>query len=163
FNMNNGSIQADAGTYISYIGSAINGGFLRGAGTHLLTNNSSVSGVTIVSGTKVEQSQTFNASNLTNSGTLTNTSGLFTWDGGVNTASGTLNVNLAVQTTNFENDGVINVNNSFSNYGSNMVSGGGSRINIAPSADFDLATTELDLNGGMLDNEGSLAGTVNVH
>src|SRR5206468_711645 len=121
FNLNNGSIQADAGTYISFVGSAINGGFLRGAGTHLLTNNSSVSGVTIVTGTKVEQSQTFNASNLTNSGTLTNTSGLFTWDGGVNTASGTLNVNFAVQTTNFENDGVINVNNSFSNYGSNMV------------------------------------------
>jgi fibronectin-binding autotransporter adhesin len=164
FNLNTGSIQVNSGATLNYSGAVVSGGFLRGPGTHAIGANSSFSGVTALSDSVISQIAATTLANFTNAGTFTSNAPL-TWDGGFNTGAGRLTVNSSLTTSGFENDGVITINNgaSVTNTGSNLASTGGSRITINSGGALNVPGNALDLNGGLLVNNGTITGATNVN
>jgi autotransporter-associated beta strand protein/T5SS/PEP-CTERM-associated repeat protein len=141
------------------------GGVLRGGnGTHDITAVASFNGTAFGVDTAPTQDKPLVLNNVSNSGHFTSNDSL-TWDGGVNTSAGTLTVNGKASVTSFENDGVITVRRggSLVNSNSDLVSGGGSRITIESQGRLELTSSELQLNGGLLLNNGVVKGTTNVH
>ncbi|HEV8606983.1 MAG TPA: autotransporter-associated beta strand repeat-containing protein [Tepidisphaeraceae bacterium] len=163
FNLNNGSLQVDIGSTLTYTGATVNGGFLRGPGTHQINDNSSFNGVTALTGTNIIQPQPTRLVNFTNAGSITSSAPL-TWDGGFNTPAGNITVNSTFNTQGFENTGVITINNGavLTNSGNTLTSGGGSRITINPGGQLN-AGPGFELNGALLVNNGTITGTTNVN
>jgi autotransporter-associated beta strand protein len=165
FNLNTGSIQPNAAVTLTYNGATVSGGFLRGPGTHAITGAASnFSGVTALAGSNILQNAATTLTHFTNSGTLTSSAAL-TWDGGYNTAAGQLNVNSTLSTSAFENNGTIIIGNAatLSNSGNNLVSSGGSIVNVNDGGTIQLNATSLDLHGALAVNDGAIIGTVNVY
>ncbi|MCI0333041.1 MAG: autotransporter-associated beta strand repeat-containing protein, partial [Planctomycetes bacterium] len=164
FNLNTGSIQANAGVTLSYNGATVNGGFLRGPGSHAITGASNFNGATALPGTNILQNAVTTLPNFTNSGTITSNAAL-TWDGGYNTAAGQLTVNSTLNTSAFENNGTITVTSAatLSNSGNNLVSGGGAIVNVNAGGTIQLGGTSLDLHGALAVNNGTINGTTNVY
>jgi hypothetical protein len=163
FNLNTGSLQVATGVTLTYTNATVNGGFLRGPGTHAIGANSLFSGVTALNGTNISQSQPTTLVNFTNAGSLTSSASL-TWDGGFNTSAGIITVNNAFNIQGFENDGIITVNSggAITNTTSPLVSGGGARITINPGGAIN-AGPSFELNGSLLVNNGTITGTTNVN
>ena len=161
-------IQAAANGAIEYDSAKIRGGFLRGSGTQTIlagAGQTSFTGVTTFNSTNIVQNGFAALVDSTNGGTLTNNAGL-TFNGGVNAATGVINVNNLIGAFDVGNNGVITINNGgqFSNQQGNLVSGGGSRITINPGGLMTLAnSTTLELNGALLVNNGTVNGMVNVN
>ncbi|HEV8292244.1 MAG TPA: autotransporter-associated beta strand repeat-containing protein, partial [Tepidisphaeraceae bacterium] len=164
FNLNTGSIEAASGVLINYLNATVNGGFLRGPGTHGIGAGSVFSGVTALNGSVIAQNAAATLTNFTNSGTIVNSAAL-TWDGGYNTAAGSILINSALTTTAFENTGAITISNggNLTNNTSALVSGGGSRIAINSGGQLDVGGSSLQLNGALLVNNGTITGTTNVN
>jgi hypothetical protein len=163
-NLNSGSVQPNSGVTLTYSGAVVSGGFLRGPGTHAIGANSSFSGVTALSDSVVNQNAATTLQNFTNAGAFTNSAAL-TWDGGFNTGAGRLTVNSTINSSGFENDGVITINNAatLTNNGSTLASTGGSRITINPGGTLNVSANSLDLNGALLVNNGTITGPTNVN
>jgi autotransporter-associated beta strand protein len=163
FNLNTGSLQVSAGVTLGYSHATVNGGFLRGPGTHTIGNNSIFSGVTALNGANIDQSRPTTLVNFTNAGTL-NSSADITWDGGFNTSAGIINVSSTFNTQGFENDGTIAVADgaTITNTSSSLVSGGGGRISIEKGGTIN-AGPSFELNGSLLVNNGRVTGTTNVN
>ena len=103
--------------------------------------------------------------NVTNGGRLTSNEFLF-FDGGVNTTSGHIIVNQLFSTRDFTNNGQITVNagGSLSHSLGNLASGGGSRTTVNAGGIINLLLgSELELNGALLVNDGTINGTTNVN
>ena len=170
FNLLYESLTAQAGGTVEYNSATINGGYLRGPGTHATlpggTNN--FNGVTTYNSTLFQQNGPANFNNFTNGGQFTNNAAM-TWNGGTNATSGYLTVNSTATVQDFTNNGVVTVNSggTLNNAVSDIVCGGGSRTTINPggllSANSDGSGSALDLNGALLVNNGTVSGTTNVY
>ncbi len=161
------SIRANDSGTVRYEGFAMNGGFLRGNGTHELASgfSNSFSGTTTFASTRIEQYGTATLTNFFNGGTLTSNNQL-TLDGLVNTSSGVIHVNDHTDASDFSTNGVLNVNagGSIQNSAGSLVAGGGSRTFINAGGQVQLLNnTEFELNGGLLVNNGTIDGTLNVN
>jgi hypothetical protein len=91
------------------------------------------------------------------------------WQGGANSSSGNLIVNGGLTALFWFSDGVITINpgGALSNFNSSLVFGGGSRTYVGSAASLggtiNLNSQTLELNGGLLVNNGTINGTVNVN
>ena len=155
---------------MEYNAATINGGYLRGPGTHVAlpgtTNN--FNGVTTYNSTLFQQNGPTNFTNFTNGGQLVNNA-VLNWNGGTNNGTGSLVVNNTVNVQDWGNQGVVTVNSggTLNNAVSDLVSYGGARITVNPGGQIntnsDGSGSSLDLNGSLLANNGTLAGTTNVY
>jgi autotransporter-associated beta strand protein len=169
-----GAISVDATKTVSYGSSVINGGFLRGAGTHSLGSSTTVTGTTVLPGTPVTFGSGATLTNVTAGGTLTASgAGTRTWDGGFLTAAGQLTVNsgATVNTTAIESLGRIAVNpgGTINHTGTPLVLGGGSVTTVGqynPSTGVVTAGGTINVGtggtivvqGGFLRNNGTITG-----
>lgn len=124
-----------------------------------------------------------NFTNVTNNGAVTVSSfGTLNWNGGSNADSGSLTVGTSgtANVTSFTSSGVMTIDSGglVANSGTNLTLGGGSRTYIEGSQTFNLgpdtvtvpggalstvAGTTIELNGGLLDNNGTVSGTLDVN
>jgi autotransporter-associated beta strand protein len=168
--LNTGLIRAAAGGSVLYQNATINGGFIRGPGTHqTLAGTSNVfAGTTSYASTVLQQNGTDTFVNFTNGGQVMNNAPLV-WDGGENNLGGSLTVNSTVSTDDFVNAGVIAIASSgaLNNHLSDMTSGGGGRITVNSggtlNADSQSEGVALDLQDSLLVNNGKITGTTNVY
>ena len=166
------TIQAFLGGVAEYLGATVNNGFLRGPGTHTILSGggaSSFTSVTTFNSTVLTQNGAATFTNFTNGGTLNNNAAA-TFNGGTNASSGVINVASTLNTKDFTSNGVINVPNggTVSNTVSSLVLGGGSRTFIGsvatPGGTISTAAgTSIELNGGLLVNNGTQNGTLNIN
>ena len=168
--LNYQSLTAQAGGTVQYNNATINGGYLRGPGTHatLPGATSNFNGVTTYNSTVFQQNGTENFTNFTNGGQVVNNA-VLNWNGGTNNGTGSLVVNNTVNVQDWGNQGVVTVNSggTLNNAVSDLVSYGGARITVNPGGQIntnsDGSGSSLDLNGSLLANNGTLAGTTNVY
>lgn len=167
FTLNAASLTSAAGQAITYDAATINGGFLRGAGTHILTGGSALNGATVNPSATVNQIGPVAVTNFTNNGNYTVEAGqTLPWDGGANTSAGRLTINGTANVGDFLSNGVVTINGggAINNNGSSLVLGGGSRTTINASGTLRTASgTTIELNGGLLVNNGTVTGPVNVN
>ncbi len=161
FNLGSRSIQASATTAgVEYNFAVINGGFLRGPGTHTILpgTSSTFSGVTTFNSTNIQQSGTLLLRNVTSGGKVTNNAAL-TWDGGINNSSGVFTVNNIANVDDWTNQGVTTINSGgvLNNSVSDAVSGGG-KITINSggtlNTDTDGSGSGVNLMNSLLVNNG---------
>jgi fibronectin-binding autotransporter adhesin len=169
--LGSGALQPSAGGAVQYSNATINGGFLRGPGTHtiLAGGTSTFNGTTTFNSTILTQNGPAILNDFTNGGTLNNNATL-TLSGFVNAPTGVMNINTAVTVQDFDNEGVLNIPTgaSITNSLSNMVLAGGSRTfigtNAAPGGSITLQnSTTIEVNGALLVNDGTIAGTTDVN
>ncbi len=165
-NLTSGSLRANTGGAIEYNNATVNGGFLRGPGTHTILpgTTASFAGVTSFNTTNMIQNGTANLTNFTNGGQITN-GAVLNWDGGSNTASGRLTVNSTVNVLDWSNDGIMTISSAgvLNNSGSDLISSGGSQITVNNGGQVNLMdSTLLDLQGGVLVNSGVINGPTNI-
>jgi T5SS/PEP-CTERM-associated repeat protein len=160
------TIRANEGGVIMYQLSTVDGGFLRGASTHVINTDggfNTFNGVTTFNSTNFIQNGGvgfFN--NFTNGGTLANNAGAMYFDGFTNSPSGIIYINTNVSANDFTNSGVINVGaTGVLNGGTTLANGGGSRTYVAPGGRID--SVAIDLNGALLVNNGTITSTVNIY
>lgn len=168
--VNLGSSAIRAGGTVEYKNNTtVNGGFLRGSGTHTLLAGGTYTfnGVTTFNGTSITQNGSASFNNFTNGGTLTsNADTSLSFDGVTNTSSGTIVINSSLLAQDFTNNGVfvLNSGGSFDNNANDLVSGGGSRSTINSGGMLFLSDgTAWELNGALLVNNGEINGTVDVN
>ena len=170
FNLNYGSLTAQAGGAVQYNAATVNGGYLRGPGSHatLPGTANNFNGVTTYNSTLFQQNGADSFTNFTNGGQLTNNA-VMTWNGGVNAGSGQFNVNAASNVQDWTNYGVVTVasGGTLNNAVSDMVCGGGGQITIdldgQLNANSDGSGSSLDLRGALLVNNGTVTGATNVY
>jgi len=160
-NLGVSAIQAFSGGGVEYNNSTINGGFLRGSGTHTVlaaSANATFKGVTTFNSTNIVQNGAASFVNFTNGGSLTSNAAA-NFSGFTNTSSGVLTVNNQLLAEDFTNNGVFTLNNggTLDVFGRNLVSGGGSRTTInADGVVFVSDDTTWELNGALLVNNGEI-------
>ena len=162
-----GEARAQTGGTIEYVGSTVFNGFLRGAGTHVILpgSASTFSAVTTFKSTTLTQNGPATFKNFTNNGTIQNNVPL-TLDGLANTSSGTINVNATINAQDLTSDGVINIASgaTLAHTLSSLTLGGGSHTTVAAGGTLGTAAgTSIDVNGGLLVNNGTVTGTTNVN
>jgi autotransporter-associated beta strand protein len=168
--LNSGVLAVATGATLTLDGAQIGGGFLRGPGTVALTGASSIVGATSVSGSTINQTGAAAVANFTSGGAFVVGAGqTLNWNGGLNGITGALTVNGTAAVSNFGSSGLVTVNTGGSLTDSNtpLVLGGGSRTYIGsaatPGGTVNLSGQTLELNGGLLVNNGAISGTVNVN
>lgn len=157
FNSNAGTLQTWGTLTLS--GATVNGGFLLG---NFVSSFTQISGATAASNTSINQTGPTNVTNFTNGGHFINATNL-NWWGGTNAASGTFDVNSFVSISGFTNAGVMNVNGSLSDSGANLTFAAGSRTYINSGGSMFAFGGPMQLNGALLDNNGSISGDVHVN
>ena len=148
---NNFLIRPNAGGTVEYLNTTLNGGLLRGPGTHrlLAAGTTDFFGVTAFNSASIVQDGLANFVNFTNGATLTNNAPLF-FEAGSNAAGGTITINNAFNTQDFANLGVIVVNSGgvLNNSVGNLTFGGGSRTTVNQGGAIQLLPgTRIDLLG----------------
>lgn len=166
FTLNNGTLSVAATKTLTLNGSTIAGGFLSGPGTFSLAGNTMLGGVSISSSASITQTGPASIVNFSNNGQLTTGANLVL-NNGINTSAGRLTVNGLLTATDFVSNGQITVNGggTFDNSASasSLVLGGGSRTTINSGGSIKAGATSIEVNGGLLVNNGSITGTTNVH
>jgi fibronectin-binding autotransporter adhesin len=170
-NLANTAIVSNAGGTVEYLAANVSNGFLRGGGAQVILpgGTSSFSGITTFNSAMIAQNGPASLTDYSNGGTFNNNAPL-TLVGVVNSTSGIMNVDNAVSTQDFTNDGVMNVaaGATVSNSLSSMYLGGGSRLTIgsiaSPGGVLSLqGGTTLEVNGALLVNNGTISGTTDVN
>lgn len=169
--LQNSSLAVTTGATLTLAGGTVAGGFLRGSFATAGPLTSTIAGATTYNTTTLAQGGQTSLTNFTNGGTLNNNADGLIWDGGFNNAGGTFNVNHAVSVDNFLSSGAINISGSgasIANTAGDLILGGGSRTYIgsvaAPSGTIATpAGTSIQVNGGLLVNNGTITGTTNVN
>jgi autotransporter-associated beta strand protein len=163
-NLGFGEIVANA--TVKYDNAIVNGGFLRGGGHTIQAGGATFNGTSTSSSAVIGQLNPATLRNFTNRGRIENTASL-TLDNFVNEASGVLNVHSTVLANEVESDGVVNVLNggTFNNtIAAPLVLGGGSQTFVGsvahPGGAINLSNRTIELNGGLLVNNGLIAGGV---
>jgi autotransporter-associated beta strand protein len=115
FNLNGGKLEAAAGVTLTLNGAAINGGFLRGAGTFALTGGTTLTGATTLNSTTLNQAGSTTYVDFSHGGSLTIAPGLATpttFDGFTNQGSGSITVGAtsAVNLADFQSYGTLTIN-----------------------------------------------------
>ncbi len=160
-----GSLTAGTGGTITYNnGVAVQGGSLFGPGTQSIgAGGASFTGTT--SYAPLTQTGPAVLRSFTNAGAFTN-NGLLTWNGGRNDDAGVMTINAVANLSNVSSRGVLTVNSGgvINNTVSSLVFGGGSRTTINSGGVLNaLGGTTVELNGGLLTNNGTITGTLNVN
>ena len=167
FNLTGGTLEAPVGVTLTLNGAAVNGGFLRGAGSFELTNGATLNGVTTLTSTTLAQTGPVAVTNFSNGGNFTVAAAqTLSWNGGANTTTGRLTVTGAANVSDFASEGQLTITSGgmVSNSGSPLILGGGSRTTINPSGTLAVAAgTTIELNGGLLVNNGTISGTTDVN
>jgi fibronectin-binding autotransporter adhesin len=167
FNLDFGTLAAGTGATVMLNGAAVNGGFMRGPGTFALTGGTTLSGVSTAASAIINQTGPASVVNFTNNGQFTNAAGqTLNWTNGTNASAGLLTIGGTVAASDFISDGVVTVNGggALNSSGSNLVLGGDSRTTINPSGALAVAAgTTIELNGGLLVNNGTISGTTDVN
>lgn len=170
FNLVLGTLVVDRGATVSVNGSAVNGGFVLGGGTLAIGGGTALTAVTTVTSVTIEQTGPATATNVTNGGAFIVDAGqMLAWNVGTNTSGGRLTVNGTANVNDFVSDGQINIPSGgvLANSAAALVLGGGSRTYVgsaaSPGGMLDLGGQTLELNGGLLVNNGAVSGTVNVN
>ncbi|MDB5319303.1 MAG: uncharacterized protein JWN40_934 [Phycisphaerales bacterium] len=170
FSLNGGALEAASGATLNLNGAAVNGGFMRGAGVFALTGGTAISGANTASSATLNQIGPASVNNFTNNGQFTNAAGqTLTWNNGTNTSAGRMTVMGTANVNDLVSDGTLTIaaGGTLNNGGSPMVLGGGSTTFIgsaaAPGGTVNLGGQSLEVRGGLLVNNGTINGTVNVH
>jgi fibronectin-binding autotransporter adhesin len=180
FNLTGGKLEAPAGVTLTLSGAAVNGGFIRGAGTFVVTGGATLSAATTLNGTTINQTGAASFTDFTNGGVLNLAAGLpdpVSLDGFTNQGSGVVTVGAGsqVNASDFQSYGVVTLNPGSAatptlltaTGGSAIYLNGGSRTYIGSAASPDpLSATlsgNIELNGGLLVNNGTVSGTVDIN
>jgi fibronectin-binding autotransporter adhesin len=172
-----GTIQLDFGQFGDSVVDAITGGTIiyntnRIFGGILAANGGTqnISTVSLFSGTTIENGVSLTPANnadmfaVTNAGVINNPAGLQFFFVNSANAGGTLNISGSTVTAAPTSSGVIQINagGSLSNQGADMLLLGGSRTYVgssnAPGGTIVLQATNIQLNGGLLANYGTISG-----
>ena len=160
-------LSVASGATANYNGGTISNGFLQGSGTQTLTGGARLSGVTTSSSVTISQTGAASVSNFTNNGQFNNAAGQsLGWSDGTITSAGKLTIGGIVTASDFVSNGIITINGggALNNSGSNINLGGGSRTTINSSGALSTASgTTIELNGGLLINNGTITGTTDVN
>ena len=168
-----GTITAAAGATVVYNGASLTNGFLAGPGAQSVSGATAFNNVTTFNGTQLTQSagSTLNLINSALGGSLTS-NGTLNWTNGSVTPSGTLAMNGTATVSGFTSSGAITVAGGATAGTLNvtdapLVLGGGSTSLVGTAAGsggtINLGGQTLELRGGLLVNNGTINGTVNVH
>jgi fibronectin-binding autotransporter adhesin len=174
-NLGSNAIKVDANATAQISDATVIGGYIQGPGmvdlaTSFDGGSADLIGVTTRSSANLMvEGSGVQFHNLTNGGQITNV-GAFTWDGGINLSSGTINFNATASIDDLESDGVMNVNAGavVNNSESSLTLGAGSRTYVgtvsSPGGVIDLGGQTLELNAGLLVNNGTIQnGLVNIN
>lgn len=164
------AVMVQTGGTAAYTGTLLTGGLLMGGGTHDLGAVRRVVGTGIANGTTLAPAGGTRFIGVNNAGLVSNDAGRsLTWSGGGNT-TGTLRVAGSTSVSSFASGGQIEVlaGGTLANSASSLVLGGGSRTSVgtaaAPGGTIRLdGGTRLQLNGGLLVNNGSIEGPVEIN
>jgi autotransporter-associated beta strand protein/T5SS/PEP-CTERM-associated repeat protein len=165
--LGNRSFRANSGGTIRYNTPLITGGFLRGVGFHDFSQVQQIQGTTFGTDTLINQTTPLKLLNTTISGTFNSVADL-TADGVLVSSAGTLNVLGTVSSQSLESNGVLRINATRTLNNSGMlVLGGGSRTYIGDpqqiGGQLNVVGGTIELNGGLLVNNGEISGTTNVN
>jgi autotransporter-associated beta strand protein len=168
YTLNNATTIAPApGRTLSYLaGSAVNGGTLGAGGTHEFASGFVLNGSTAAVGSRLTTNGNVTFTNATLRGAVTQNSGTLAMTNTVISTAGSLAVNGTTTTNGVESTGVIRVNAGgvIASSGAPLVLGGGSRTTIAAGGTLAAAPAmSIELNSGMLTNDGTQTGTLNVN
>jgi autotransporter-associated beta strand protein len=165
------NISAGAGGTVQYQNASVFGGYLAGLGTQVLSaaTTNTFNGVTVNNGTVVQQNGPAVFTNVANYGLISGSGGLLL-NGGSNLGSGTLTLGGTNNASGWDgnNGGVIIVQSGglLNNSGGNLASWGGAQIIINSggtlNADSAGQGCSLNVNGGLLINNGTVLGTTNI-
>ena len=180
FNLAGGKLEAPAGVTLTLSGAAVNGGFLRGAGSFVVTGGATLSAATTLNGTTINQTGPASYTDFTNGGTLNVAANLAdppSFDGFTNQGSGAVIVgaNAKVSVADFQSYGTFalapGTGGGFTQVtnagGAPLFFNGGSRTYIgsaaAPNPQTAKLSANVELNGALLVNNGTVDGTVDVN
>ncbi len=163
-------VLANAGSTVQYTSTTVAGGLLVGTGQHDISAVRRLVGTSVSNGVVLAPATGTSFVGVSNAGQITNANNrTLSWNGGANT-SGTLTVLGNTALSGFSSGGVIDVRAGglLRNLGTDLVLTGGSRTQIG-KAETQGGTlrlegdTRLQLNGGLLVNNGTIEGTVQVN
>ena len=163
-------VQALTGGEVVYTSSTLNGGLLMGPGSHDISAVQRMVGTRLAGGAILTPASGATFVGVVSDGRINNLSGRsLTWIGGSN-PSGALVVGGNVSVSSFSSGGQIQVdaNGVLLSTSGNLVLGGGSRTTVGtvsqPGGAIELrAGGRLQLNGGLLVNNGRIQGPVEVN
>ena len=161
FNLAGGTLEAPAGVTLTLDGAAVNGGFLRGAGTFAVTGGTVLNGATTASSTAVTVTGPASFVNFTNGGRLTVAAGPAAptdFNLVTNQGSGSITVGPAskLNAVDFQTYGLLTLNpgpsagsaTRLTNTGTSpLYFNGGSRTSIATSQTAGQNLALVDLHG----------------
>jgi len=167
FNLAGGTLEAPVGVVLTLNAATVNGGFLRGPGAFVLFDGAALNGVTSLTSATIVESGLDVVTNFSNGGVFTIIAGqTLSWNGGANTTTGRLTVTGAANVSDFASVGRLTIQGggTLSNSGTPLVLGGGSQTTINPSGTLTTAPfTSIELNGGLLVNNGTISGITDVN
>ncbi len=149
------------------VNGTVRNGSISGAGTVTLGGNGVMSTISTATSATVNQTGPATVVNFTNGGQFNNNATqTLAWSNGTVTSPGRLTVSGTINSTDFTSDGVVTINSTgaISNSGSNLYLGGGSRTTINSGGHLTTAAgTTIELDGGLLVNNGTITGTTDVN
>jgi autotransporter-associated beta strand protein len=168
-----GFFRADGPGTIGMQNVTVTGGYIYGPGLLDFSGApSTVTGTTLFSGARTVLIQDVAFSRVTSGGsTQVNATRTLTWDGGTLTSAGSLSLDngATANVRAFDSSGVITIaaGGTLNNSSNPLTLGGGSRTYIgsvaSPGGTLNLGGQTLELNGGLLINNGTVVGTTNVN
>lgn len=164
-----GQIRANAGGDVVYDNVRVSGGYLYGPGTHTVAaGGATFTGTHLFNSAKLDVNGNTSMSRVSSSGTVSVKSGArLSLDGFVNETGGKITVenNGIVNASDFVSNAIVTVNNGglLKNTGSSALAfGGGSQTYIgsksAPGGTLDTGGQDVNLQGGLLVNNGTMSG-----
>jgi len=149
------------------VNGTVRNGSISGAGSITLAAGGTFAGISTATSATVNETGAATVSNFTDNGQFTNAGGqTLSWSNSTVTSAGRLTVNGTVNSSDFISNGVVTINatGTISNSGSNLYLGGGSRTTVNTSGHLTTAAgTTIELNGGLLVNNGTISGTTDVN
>lgn len=164
------AVRALAGGTVVYTGPALSGGLLMGAGQHDVSAVGRLVGTQVANGAELRPRDGAALVGVVSSGRVVNVAGqTLSWVGGSNPV-GTLQVAGRTDVGGFSSGGVIQIapGGTLANADADLLLGGGSRTLIGSAAGpggtlIAGAGTRVQLNGGLLVNNGVLNGALSVN
>lgn len=164
-----GTLAATSGQTLTLgNGANVNGGFLAGPGTVALGSGSTLTGV----GTQVASTLTqtdggaATLNNATVRGVLNQTAGTLALNNTTGATSSRVSVSGTVNATGAELDGTTTINSggTLNATGTSLYLGGGSRTTVSSGGTLAAGSGQtIELNGGLLTNNGAQTGALNVN
>jgi hypothetical protein len=169
FALNDGTLTAASGQTLTFNNTTVGGGFLTGPGSFATSAGGSTAfaGGTTAASANITLNGADSLTNFSQGGQLSvATTRTATFTRVTNTSSGRLTVNGTANVSDFVSDGQLTIpsGGTLNNAGSSLFLGGGSRTTINSGGSINLAGgVTIELNGGLLVNDGTITGTTDVN